>query len=381
MDNDVTPGPLTALVGLLCFLILGAWILAIARLARGETLFPRRAVPRVPWNRSGVLLTIALYLGLQVVAGGFFAALAQGREMSLFELMGATSLVNLALLVLLPLCLALLVGARAAHFGLLTSHFGQDLIQGIFAGLLFTPLVYALQLLAVQVWEPTAHPLLEMLQKDRSWPVVLLAITSAVILAPLAEEFMFRVILQGWLDKQAYRAVEPTSAEVAPMPVEAPAEPLFDNLENPWAAPSVRPIAWSDAMTQPESLTAEPIEMVPPEVARTAGPLPILITSVVFAGVHFAQWPAPLPLLLLAIGLGILYRRSGGLVAPAAMHATFNGISTLLMFAAFESGAMPEPQIPPASGQVITSTALNAGELLNLREDVPFSLAQSFVDK
>ena len=55
--------------------------------------------------------------------------------------------------------------------------------------------------------------------------------------------------------------------------------------------------------------------------------------AALFAGVHYGQWPAPIPLFVLAVGLGLLYRRTGGIVAPIAMHATFNGLSTAAMIA------------------------------------------------
>src|SRR5262249_2958108 len=58
----------------------------------------------------------------------------------------------------------------------------------------------------------------------------------------------------------------------------------------------------------------------------------IALTSLMFAALHAAQWPAPIPLFLLAVGLGVVYQRTGSLIAPICMHAVFNAFSTLMLF-------------------------------------------------
>ena len=41
-----------------------------------------------------------------------------------------------------------------------------------------------------------------------------------------------------------------------------------------------------------------------------------VVVSLLFAGLHADQWPAPVPLFLLSLVLGWLYLRTGGLAAP-----------------------------------------------------------------
>jgi len=57
-----------------------------------------------------------------------------------------------------------------------------------------------------------------------------------------------------------------------------------------------------------------------------------------FAGVHAAQWPAPIALFFLALVIGTVYHRTGSLIAAIFVHATFNGLSTLSMFMALLGG-------------------------------------------
>ena len=71
--------------------------------------------------------------------------------------------------------------------------------------------------------------------------------------------------------------------------------------------------------------------------ASRAG-LGIVLTSLVFASVHYAQWPAPIALFALAMVIGTVYYRTGSLIAAVFMHATFNGLNTLLLFAVLLSG-------------------------------------------
>lgn len=82
----------------------------------------------------------------------------------------------------------------------------------------------------------------------------------------------------------------------------------------------------------------------------------IIITSAIFASLHAGQWPAPIPIFILAIGLGVIYQRTGSLIATICMHAVFNGISTLMLFFALVSGAAAEAEkkIPPPAIEKVT---------------------------
>jgi membrane protease YdiL (CAAX protease family) len=66
--------------------------------------------------------------------------------------------------------------------------------------------------------------------------------------------------------------------------------------------------------------------------------LGIIFTSLVFGAIHFDQWPAPIPLFMLALIIGSVYYRTGSLIAAICMHATFNGFSTLGLFVAVLAG-------------------------------------------
>ena len=61
-----------------------------------------------------------------------------------------------------------------------------------------------------------------------------------------------------------------------------------------------------------------------------SAPGAILVASVLFGLVHGSTWPDPIPLTLFGIGLGITYQRTRSLLAPVALHASFNASMLLL---------------------------------------------------
>lgn len=61
----------------------------------------------------------------------------------------------------------------------------------------------------------------------------------------------------------------------------------------------------------------------------------IAVTAGCFALMHASTWPDPIPLLVLATGLGLTYQRTGSLWAPITLHAAFN--ASMLAVGYFES--------------------------------------------
>jgi membrane protease YdiL (CAAX protease family) len=66
-------------------------------------------------------------------------------------------------------------------------------------------------------------------------------------------------------------------------------------------------------------------------LSRTPVPPAIFGTSLLFACIHTSVWPTPVPLFVLALGLGVLAQRTQSLVGPIVLHGLFNGISCVLL--------------------------------------------------
>ena len=147
-----------------------------------------------------------------------------------------------------------------------------DVRLGALAALLILPPVTVVMQLSTW-WIRYEHPVLEQLQSAPGWPIVAALFVSSVVIAPLTEEFVFRGLLQGALQRLA-DPPEPDQTDWVPR------------------------AAW-----------------------------PVVLTSFLFAMMHYGQGPAPIPLFFLALGLGYLYRQTGSLIPPLIVHMILNGVT------------------------------------------------------
>ena len=172
------------------------------------------------------------------------------------------------------------MGRRASFddLGLTTRDFLRNVNTGLVGFLLVAPWVYAVNAAAVFIYPQTKHPLESMLREGLSPSAVLLAIVSAVFLAPAAEELIFRGVLLGWMSK-------PRDGE----------ETSLSTRSGDWA--------------------------------------PIVLSSLLFAAVHASEMPAPFAIFILSLALGRIARTTGSLVGPLVLHSSFNAFSTLMLIA------------------------------------------------
>jgi Type II CAAX prenyl endopeptidase Rce1-like len=52
-------------------------------------------------------------------------------------------------------------------------------------------------------------------------------------------------------------------------------------------------------------------------------------TALLFAMFHVSVWPTPIPLFVLALGLGYLAHRTQSIVGPIVLHVLFNAVAFL----------------------------------------------------
>lgn len=294
--------------------MLGALTWAIVRLRRNRTPWlPAEPPRRVPWGLFTVAAVLVAYRVVGAVVGTVVLSWAAPGPAGPPPAMPAApsfaaailvvTLLNAAVVVMVPSLVGFLSHARPADLGLDLSRFRTDARAGAVAFLLVTPWVYASFGLAQLVHRGDKHPLEKMLLTGLNPGLVLLAVASAVVFAPLAEELMFRGVLQGCLQELFRRGREGDG----PSPHET----------------------WTDSPSAP----AEGSEAPP----RRTDWLPVVVTSLLFAGMHYQEWPAPVALFPLSLVLGYLYQRTGRLVAPVVLHALFNAFSTLQLLTVLTS--------------------------------------------
>ena len=173
------------------------------------------------------------------------------------------------------------------------SHWRDDLRRGGWMFLAAVLPVFAVQMLFTQFLEmPSDHPLLKLTREHGTLLVLVLATLVAVVVAPVFEEFVFRVMLQGWLEAEQVRLRE----------------------------------------RRDESVSGRP------------GFAPLVICSLLFAALHARSWPDPVAIFVLSLFLGYAYRQTHRMVPSLVIHAGVNGWTMLNVWLMYLAGEkLPSP--------------------------------------
>ena len=324
---------MTQLLGLIIVTILTAscfgWIWSIGRWKAGLPLLEREARRHVPWGLfdviAGAMLTIVgIGLSLLLVRElGWFPAVRDGAEPTLAALRVGTLTEAIAKLIFLSavvLLVALRTEASLRNFGWSAGSLLRDIGTGTMAFAMLAPIVFGIQAILVQ-FVPSKHPLIEMLKSNHDLPLFAIIAFSAAVAAPLAEEFFFRVLLQGWLE-----AAFQSGGTLRELLV---GTDYPDASEMPQLVPVVK---LAEEHDEPELIRAEVATKHWSDLTRrfTAW-VAIAITSVIFALLHWSHGPDWIPLLVLAIGLGYLYERTHRIVPSLTVHVLLNSFTVLAL--------------------------------------------------
>ncbi len=286
-----------------------SWVTPVARRA-------------VPWRAVDVICVLLLWLVTAFTIAPVFSAfrdLDEGQR----QIWGGIAH-SVATVVLAIAYLKFVARATWRDLGFDVRKLPGDVLRGVFAFLLIAPVVYGLQALLVQ-FVTYQHPVLETVKTSHTY---LLALTSAVLTAPLAEEFIFRVFFQGWLETQPWLGTRPNLAArtanenpniVAQPPLTGPTPPRPIDSANPFASPALLP----DEQPDRGSVAVGTVDQSPRLPSKEWGP--IAISSILFAAMHIGQGPAPIPLFFLALVLGYLYRQTHRIWPSLVVHLLLNG--------------------------------------------------------
>jgi membrane protease YdiL (CAAX protease family) len=306
---------------------------------------PRRPVP---WALFDLMALVAIWFVANVAvsvalknsgglpsADGFDKLTLSQREL----LTGANIVISLVIAAIgLPLA-ALRVGATLRDFGWSAKDVVSDLRLGLIGFIMLAPPTYALQALLVFVWKPSNHPLMEMFKSTPDARFFVLLIIAAAIVAPIFEELMFRVLLQGFLEKAVCfrgeihelffgalprRIIEQTQASVAAAAEMGPQISVSTD-PNPYQAPRTRDPPANGSPT--DVVVARLADEDQQPLTGHAAWLPIAISSLVFALMHYSHGPDWVPLTFLAAGMGYLYQRTHRLLPSLVVHMSLNGLS------------------------------------------------------
>jgi membrane protease YdiL (CAAX protease family) len=287
---------------------------AFIRRTFGEPLEPRQPVP---WNGISVLGIVLLSFVLQSTlpyAFGLRTADAHDESGTLLTvenarpvLLGA-GLANLVAMAIGMLALRWAFGAGVQDFGFSTQRLRSDIRLGFMATLAVLLPVYVVQFVLTQ-FVKGRHPIEVLITEHPQPALLLLSAFTAVIVAPLSEEFFFRVLLQGWLE----RIWPPARTSIEAPAVEGASIAATDD-------------AVADAAMSP----------VPPDAAPTTIRwAPIVISAAIFSLLHLG-WPGdirpdPIPLFVLSLMLGYIYQRTHRIWPSIVVHFCLNGLTMVAL--------------------------------------------------
>ena len=310
---DLTPaGQIVALCAVLC--CLAAWVAASNRVRAGRELLPWTTRRPVTWGLLDVIIGFILFLifeiaalqmlGLPIDVATGKVDLEPSQQAKVLVLM---ALGRLAAMLMSVLVLVVRTHARSDDTGLGWRHATADIRLGATAFVMIAPPIYYLQNVLTNVfWPNAAHPLVDVIRDSPTLPLFGAAFFTAVVSAPIVEEYMLRGLFQGWLEKMAVWRGNPMFVLTGGT-VEW--EPKGDT--------------WTDgAQVRQTSETPHP-------------PLwPVFASSLLFGMMHIQpNQPSadPIALFFFALGLGYLYQRTHRLLPCIVMHMLLNTSSMIIL--------------------------------------------------
>ena len=310
----------------------GAWVF-IARRRKTQGYFLRPGPPREPrWDGMLAVTCFLIHLilpafmieafrhvpgALPVTEAGVWTSEAISFSA------GIAAISTIASLVIILVLLRLVAGTKLSDFGFNASKPLSSLATGAIAFFAIAPFIYGMQFFLSHFFT-YQHPIIEALQSDDSTNLWIWSTISVVLVAPIAEEFLFRGILQGLIEKiERHHLVGKLLARSpeAPTPfADNVAENATQDGDNPYQPPS-------NHESTGEAEHASLLGTTSPFMWR-----PIVITSLFFAMCHITHGSAPIPLFFLSLTLGYLYQRTQNIIPCIALHFLVN-LSSMVFLA------------------------------------------------
>jgi membrane protease YdiL (CAAX protease family) len=230
----------------------------------------------------------------------------------------------------IPVLLFSVSGTRPNQLGLTRRRLGRNLLVGLLGTVVLVPAVFGVYYLVTLLYRsyggaPTEeHPLTQVAQMGLSPVEWGLLVLSAVVAAPVVEELVFRGMLQPWFAKRPEGGAAAMALAFLMALAMRRTEIEAALTRGPWAVAG-------ECLPALFVLALVPVFLLVWWRSRTnAGPA-VFGTAVLFAAFHSGVWPSPVPLLVLALGLGVLAYRAQSLAAPILIHALFNGFNCVLI--------------------------------------------------
>ncbi len=338
---------LTLLFACWFFLLAGgslvSWIMVIVRSIQGHPILSVAAwTPRV-WGLLDIVLLLILAVLWQFMAfaastaflGIDMQAIRDGAPMPL-EVAALVSLGYVLIVGIVTIWLVMRYSTTLAHVGVSLAKWPVYLFTGVLGGLLILPVIYLGNMLVVLFLDtPYDHPLFTAMAEEGSLGNFLLACFAAVVAAPIAEEFLFRGMLQGWMQSIQFSspiaillgASETERLAEARGGVALPSAIVSTELDDQnreatqvLAAEQSADEESANPYAHSASISAEPVptaKVIPPY-------WPSIVVGILFGLAHVEYGLSAIPLSILGIALGLLYRATQSIWPGVVVHFLLN---------------------------------------------------------
>jgi membrane protease YdiL (CAAX protease family) len=242
------------------------------------------------------------------------AKVARAAAERTWGLVGVTLLLGCLVAVAAGVSARWLYGLTWHHWGcgpVVEGKLGATVCGAFLGFFLLVPMVLAIHQ-GLTWWFAYQHDTLDVvaeLKAEGRWSAVAVTCFYAAVWTPLVEELVFRVMIQGYAEQCLRHGRNFHRWVVGPL---TPAAGKALGLE--------QVAAWSQVGVGAKSGVRDGF-------GSWGFWTPIVISSLLFALAHSGQGAAPIPLYVLALGLGFLYKTTGNLFLCVLIHAMLNGLT------------------------------------------------------
>jgi membrane protease YdiL (CAAX protease family) len=322
MDPQLSPAAL-ALLSASYVASLSTLLILTQRYLKNRPILEYEPRRRVPWGVGVAILAMIIPVMGVVLSAIPTGSTDEATEISFVFQMVSTSVVMISFVAAVGFFLYVSTRATFRDMGFPKSF--RQLVDDICLGIIgfaasLLPIYVIHFALHMAVSPEEDHPVIEELQQSPTTGMLLAGLLTVAVAAPLFEEFTFRLLFQGWLEKWEDEQVGYAGLQepLITVPVEA------TELDSE----TVELEAEEDELTVEEP--SPPYRGILPDLPH--GWVPILISSTLFGLAHLGHGVSPVPLVLFGMILGYMYQRTHRIVPSMTAHALFNSYSMAMLW-------------------------------------------------
>ena len=325
---------------------LAFWVLAFRRMIAGQPLLPWTPRKPAPWQLVDLLIVVIVSLLAISAASGLMslniepqAAEIELEDLPVDQQIGMLASIACASMFALMISFAIVrlrTGATIRDFGIDTTSILSDLRLSIVAFTMLTVPMLAIQgTLTFLIQPEDRHPFIDMILESPDFRFLGVITFSAIIVAPLTEEFLFRVLLLGWLERvvafsNANRLLHSDRSESFLQTQHFPAE---ESDRATTSSPAPEAIGFESQAEEeigslPDSATVDGSGQYPGSAEIPENMpfwwIPIAVSGLLFGLAHWGQGVAPVALVFLGCGLGYIYQRTHRVLPCILVHFLVN---------------------------------------------------------